>query len=49
MIFIQRCGYKVIKANALNNYGIEEVKNLLKNNATAFAGQSGVRKVNSYK
>ena len=43
------CGYKVIKTNAIENVGISDLKKALKNNTTVFAGQSGVRKINTYK
>lgn len=42
-------GYKVIKTDCKNNIGIDEVKKLLKNNITAFSGNSGVRKINANK
>lgn len=38
-------GYKVIETNIIKKEGIEELKGALRNNVTAFAGQSGVRKV----
>lgn len=37
-------GYTVIKTNATEKSGIEEVKRILKNNITAFSGNSGVGK-----
>lgn len=37
-------GYKVIETNAKENIGIEELKNELKNNISAFSGNSGVGK-----
>lgn len=37
-------GYKVIKTIAKQNEGIKELKELLKNNITAFSGNSGVGK-----
>lgn len=37
-------GYKVIFASTTNNQGIEEVRGLLKNKTTVFAGPSGVGK-----
>lgn len=49
IISIQMYGYKVIKTSNKINYGLEELNNILKNNTTAFAGQSGVRKVNTNK
>lgn len=49
IIYIRRSGYKVIKTDGINKFGIEELKKELKNNTSAFAGQSGVRKIYSYK
>ncbi len=37
-------GYKVIETNAKNGEGVEEVEKSLKNNITAFSGNSGVGK-----
>ena len=37
-------GYKVIKTNAKNGIGIDELKQCLENNITAFSGNSGVGK-----
>ena len=37
-------GYTVIKTNATQKLGIEEIKKYLKNNITAFSGNSGVGK-----
>ena len=37
-------GYKVIKTDAKNNAGVSEIKPYLKNNITAFSGNSGVGK-----
>lgn len=37
-------GYKVIKTNAKNGIGIDELKECLENNITAFSGNSGVGK-----
>lgn len=37
-------GYTVIETNAKNGEGLEEVKKCLKNNVTAFSGNSGVGK-----
>ena len=37
-------GYKVIKTNAKENIGVNELKVCLKNNITAFSGNSGVGK-----
>lgn len=39
-------GYKVIETNAKKKEGIEELRKILKNNITAFSGNSGVRKIN---
>lgn len=39
-----KIGYKVIKSEAKNDKGIEEIKKYLKNNITAFSGNSGVGK-----
>lgn len=44
-----KVGYKVILTDGLNNKGLDELRETLKNNTSAFAGQSGVRKINSYK
>lgn len=40
----EKIGYKVIKTNAKSGEGINELKNLLKENITAFSGNSGVGK-----
>lgn len=40
----KKIGYTVIKTNAKTGEGVEEVKNLLQNNITAFSGNSGVGK-----
>ncbi len=37
-------GYKVIKTNAMNEIGIDNVKEVLKNNISVFSGNSGVGK-----
>ena len=37
-------GYKVIKTDAKNGIGVEEIRKVLKNNITAFSGNSGVGK-----
>ena len=37
-------GYTVIKTNASKKEGIDDIKNILKNNITAFSGNSGVGK-----
>ena len=37
-------GYKVIKTDAKNGVGIEEIKDTLRNNISAFSGNSGVGK-----
>ena len=42
-------GYKVIDTAAKKGEGIEELRKLLNNNITAFSGNSGVRKINTYK
>lgn len=39
-----KIGYKVIKTNAKTSEGIDEIKNILNNNITAFSGNSGVGK-----
>ena len=43
-----KVGYKVILTDGINNKGLDELKKVLKNNTSAFAGQSGVRKINAY-
>lgn len=40
----EKIGYKVIKTAAKNEEGIEELKEMLKNNINAFSGNSGVGK-----
>lgn len=40
----EKIGYKVIQTNAKQGQGVEELKNVLKNNISAFAGNSGVGK-----
>ena len=40
----KKIGYKVIKTSAKDSIGIKELKKLLKNNTTAFSGNSGVGK-----
>ncbi len=40
----QKIGYKIIKTEAKNEKGIEELKKALKNNINAFSGNSGVGK-----
>lgn len=40
----EKVGYKVIRTAAKNEEGIEELKELLKNNINAFSGNSGVGK-----
>lgn len=42
-------GYKVIMLEAQKGEGIENLKKVLKNNTTVFAGSSGVRKINNHK
>ena len=39
-----KAGYKVILASATNEHGIDEVRKILKNKTTVFAGPSGVGK-----
>ena len=39
-----KIGYKVVKTNAKEGIGIDEIKELLKGNITAFSGNSGVGK-----
>ena len=39
-----KVGYKVILTDGLNKKGLDELKQILKNNTSAFAGQSGVGK-----
>ena len=40
----EKIGYKVIKTNAKNKTGVEELREVLKNKITAFSGNSGVGK-----
>lgn len=40
----EKIGYKVIKTNAKDGIGIDELKSLFKGNITAFSGNSGVGK-----
>ncbi|MCR5609387.1 MAG: ribosome small subunit-dependent GTPase A [Lachnospiraceae bacterium] len=40
----ENCGYKVVCASAINNQGIDEINELLKNKTTVLAGPSGVGK-----
>ena len=42
-------GYKVIKTKTLEDEGLEELRRTLKNNTTALAGESGVRKIHNHK
>lgn len=42
-------GYEVIRTSVINNMGMAELSKALLNNTSVFAGQSGVRKINSYK
>ena len=44
----ENVGYIVLLTDSKNNCGIDEVREILKNNISAFAGQSGVRKINAY-
>ena len=39
-----KIGYKVVKTNAQNGTGVNEIKEILRNNITAFSGNSGVGK-----
>ena len=48
-IFIQMSGYEVIETDCKSNKGIKDLRRILKNNSSAFAGQSGVRKIYTYK
>lgn len=41
----EKIGYKVIKTNAKENTGIDELRNVLKGQITSFSGISGVRKI----
>lgn len=41
----KKIGYKVIKTVANQAHGITDLKEILKNNITAFSGNSGVRKI----
>ena len=41
----KKIGYTVLKTNAKENKGVDKIKLLLKNNITAFSGNSGVRKI----
>ena len=45
----RKARYRVMKMNAEEDDGIEELKEYLKNNTTVLAGQSGVRKINHNK
>lgn len=40
----ERAGYRLVRLSSLNNSGIEEIKDLLKDKITVFAGPSGVGK-----
>lgn len=42
-------GYDVIKTDAKDGIGLDELKRKLKDNISAFSGNSGVRKVYTYK
>ncbi len=42
----EEIGYTVVDTNAKEKVGIEHLRQLLKNEITAFSGNSGVRKVN---
>ena len=39
-----KIGYTVIKTDAKNNVGVDQIKKYLQNNITAFSGNSGVGK-----
>ena len=41
----EKIGYRVIKTIAKQGIGIDDVKNVLKGNVSAFSGNSGVRKI----
>lgn len=41
----QKIGYTVIRTNAKEGTGVEELKKMLEGNITAFSGNSGVRKI----
>lgn len=43
----EKIGYTVIETNAKEGIGIDQIKQYLKNNMTAFSGNSGVRKINT--
>lgn len=45
----RKARYRIMKMNAEDDDGIEELKERLKNNTTVLAGQSGVRKIYDYK
>ncbi|MCI8621582.1 MAG: GTPase RsgA [Clostridia bacterium] len=45
----KKSGFEVLEMQADINRGISELKRLLLNNTSAFAGESGVRKINNYK
>ena len=49
LIYTLMHGYKVLKTDCKSDKGVEELKKVLKGNSSAFAGQSGVRKINTYK
>lgn len=42
----EKIGYTVIETNAKEAIGVDELKTNLKNNISAFSGNSGVRKIN---
>lgn len=44
----EKIGYSSIETNAKICQGIDKLKNILKDNITAFAGNSGVRQILSY-
>ncbi len=45
----EKIGYKVIVTNAKTGQGVDELKEELYNNISAFSGNSGVRKIYSFK
>lgn len=44
-VVYEKIGYTVIKTNAKQKQGIEDLKEVLKDEISAFAGNSGVRKI----
>jgi len=43
-----KIGYPILETNAKENIGLEDLKEVLKGEITAFSGNSGVRKIDSY-